>query len=133
MSPSSSKVRIYRFLLERLDENAPCLLARDGYYSNPDRIFLTAGASAGVTLLCSMLISNSRSGILIPIPQYPLYTAVLAQFSGVPVPYNLDERSGWSTYIPDIVRAIEKARAEGTVVKAFVVINPGNPTGAVLD
>ena len=43
---------------------------RDGYPSDPEHIFLTAGASAGVSLLLSMLIQHPNSGILIPIPQY---------------------------------------------------------------
>ncbi|KAH9167066.1 alanine aminotransferase [Lactarius sanguifluus] len=106
---------------------------RDGYPSNPNHIFLTAGASAGVTLLISMLISNPRSGILIPIPQYPLYTATLASNSGVGIPYHLDEDAEWATSAPDIEAAIEGAVREGITPKALVVINPGNPTGALLD
>ncbi|KAI9464015.1 transaminase [Lactarius psammicola] len=97
---------------------------RDGYPSNPNHIFLTAGASAGVTLLISMLISNPRSGILIPIPQYPLYTATLAANSG---------DADWATSAPDIETAIQNAVREGIAPKALVVINPGNPTGALLD
>lgn len=107
---------------------------RDGYPSEPSHIFLTAGASAGVSLLINLLIDPSKkSGILIPIPQYPLYTAALAQFDGIPVPYHLDESAGWSTSIADVEAALEKAGKEGTKTKAMVVINPGNPTGAILD
>jgi alanine transaminase len=110
-----------------------CVAARDGHPASADDIFLTAGASAGVSLLISMLISDPSSGILIPIPQYPLYTATLAQYSGRPVPYYLDESADWSTSAEEITRAIEKAKAEGTKTKALVIINPGNPTGALLD
>jgi alanine transaminase len=106
---------------------------RDGYPSNPNHVFLTAGASAGVTLLLTMLISNPKSGILIPIPQYPLYTATLAAHSGLGIPYHLDEEADWATSAPEIEAAIAKAVAEGIEPKALVVINPGNPTGAVLD
>jgi len=106
---------------------------RDGYPSDPSHIFLTAGASAGVSLLISMLISNPKSGILIPIPQYPLYTATLASNSGVGIPYLLDEDAEWATSPPDIEAAIEKAVKDGITPKALVVINPGNPTGALLD
>ena len=109
------------------------LSARDGYPSDPSSIFLTAGASEGVSLLINMLISSRNAGILIPIPQYPLYTATLAQHSGRPIPYLLDETSGWSTAPDDVERAIQKAIAEGTQPKGLVVINPGNPTGSVLD
>ncbi|KAJ7714158.1 alanine aminotransferase [Mycena metata] len=107
--------------------------ARDGHPSSPADLFLTAGASAGVSLLINMLITSPNSGILIPIPQYPLYTAALAQHHGTPVPYYLDEEAGWATSVPSIIDAIKKARAEGVEVKALVIINPGNPTGGVLD
>jgi len=108
------------------------IAARDGHPADPEHIFLTGGASAGVALCISMLISDAKSGILIPIPQYPLYTATLAQFSGIPLPYHLDESSGWSTSPPAVEAAIKKAIADGISPKALVVINPGNPTGALL-
>lgn len=80
-----------------------------------------------------MLIDSPSAGILIPIPQYPLYTATLAQYSGVPLPYYLDESQGWSTSVASVEKAIEKAKAEGVTPKALVIINPGNPTGALLN
>ncbi|EPQ51972.1 PLP-dependent transferase [Gloeophyllum trabeum ATCC 11539] len=106
---------------------------RDGYPSDPNHIFLTAGASAGVSLLISMLITPPKSGILIPIPQYPLYTATLAQHSGIAIPYHLDEASEWSTSLHEIEGALEKSYKDGIEPKALVIINPGNPTGALLD
>lgn len=118
---------------------APALVfacvARDGHPANPGHIFLTGGASAGVSLLISMLISKpGESGILIPIPQYPLYTATLAQFSGVPIPYYLNETNEWSTSVNEIRSLLEKTLQEGKIPpKALVIINPGNPTGALLD
>ncbi|CAE6402527.1 unnamed protein product [Rhizoctonia solani] len=107
--------------------------ARDGHPADPSQIFLTAGASAGVSLLISMLISSSKAGILIPIPQYPLYTATLAQQGGIPIPYYLDESKGWSTSPDSVSAAVSKALKEGIEPKALVVINPGNPTGSILD
>jgi alanine transaminase len=80
-----------------------------------------------------MLISSPKSGILIPIPQYPLYTATIAAHSGVGIPYHLDEDAGWATSLPDIEAAIRTAAAGGVEPKALVIINPGNPTGALLD
>jgi alanine transaminase len=80
-----------------------------------------------------MLITPPNSGILIPIPQYPLYTATLAQHRGVPLPYHLDEASGWSTSLDEIEAALEKSHSDGIIAKALVIINPGNPTGALLD
>lgn len=75
----------------------------------------------------------NRSGILIPIPQYPLYTATLAQFSGTPLPYYLDESKGWSTSPTEVKAALAQAKEKGVTPKALVVINPGNPTGALLN
>ncbi|KAI0926558.1 hypothetical protein AcW1_002484 [Taiwanofungus camphoratus] len=106
---------------------------RDGYPCDPEDIFLTAGASAGVSLLLNVLITPHKTGILIPIPQYPLYTATLAQYSGIPLPYHLSELSGWSTSLDEIKAALAKADKEGVMPRALVVINPGNPTGALLD
>ena len=94
---------------------------------------MTAGASAGVSLLINALITSPKDGILIPIPQYPLYTASLAQHQGLPIPYYLDESQGWSTSVSSIEAALEKAHNEGITPKALVIINPGNPTGALLD
>ncbi|KAJ7806359.1 hypothetical protein B0H14DRAFT_3484170 [Mycena olivaceomarginata] len=58
--------------------------------------------------------------------------ATLAQHHGCAIPYNLDETSGWSTDPASIEAALTKAKAEGTTPKALV-INPGNPTGALLN
>ncbi|KAJ6481955.1 alanine aminotransferase [Mycena sanguinolenta] len=106
--------------------------ARDAHPASPDDIFLTAGASAGVSLLINMLVANETEGVLIPIPQYPLYTAALAQHHGRPISYFLNEASGWSTDPASIEAALATAKAEGTTAKALVVINPGNPTGSLL-
>ncbi|KAJ7026765.1 pyridoxal phosphate-dependent transferase [Mycena alexandri] len=137
-SSSSTFPFLSRLLLALFPSPNPRLtllssLARDAHPASPSDIFLTAGASAGVSLLINMLITAPTSGILIPIPQYPLYTAALAQHHGTPVPYYLDEEAGWATSVPSIIEAIKKARGEGVEVKALVIINPGNPTGGVLD
>ncbi|KIJ59514.1 hypothetical protein HYDPIDRAFT_183971 [Hydnomerulius pinastri MD-312] len=107
---------------------------RDGYPADPNHIYLTGGASAGVSLLISMLISEPmKSGVLIPILQYPLYTATLAQPSGEPLPYHLDESDDWNTDLATIEAAIKETRNRDVVPKALAIINPGNPTGAVLE
>ncbi|KIJ33545.1 hypothetical protein M422DRAFT_35465 [Sphaerobolus stellatus SS14] len=111
---------------------AKFIAERDGYPADPESIFLTAGASEGVALLINMLISAPGDGILIPIPQYPLYTATLAQYRGVPIPYLLDEAKEWATDPASVEEAIQKALKEGTKPKGLVIINPGNPTGSVL-
>ena len=62
-----------------------------------------------------------------------MYTATLAQYSGVPLPYHLSEPEGWSTSLDEIKAALARAEKDGVKPKALVVINPGNPTGAILD
>ena len=105
---------------------------RDGYPSDPGNIFLSAGASSGVNTLLNVICSKPETGILVPIPQYPLYTATLAVLNARCVPYYLDEGKQWGTDLGTIREAYSKAKSEGTDVRAIVVINPGNPTGASL-
>jgi aspartate/methionine/tyrosine aminotransferase len=67
---------------------------RDGYSANPDDIFLTTGASAGVQVILQLLISKG-TGIMIPIPQYPLYSATIDLYGGQQVHYYLNEQKEW--------------------------------------
>lgn len=105
---------------------------RDGYPADPKHIYLCAGASAGVNSLLNVMCATPETGVLVPIPQYPLYTATLALLNAKAVPYYLDEESHWSTNVDAIETALQKAKSEGIDVRAVVVINPGNPTGASL-
>jgi alanine transaminase len=72
------------------------------------------------------------TGVLVPIPQYPLYTATLAVLNAKCVPYYLEESKNWGTDINEIKESYKKAKDEGIDVRAIVIINPGNPTGASL-
>ncbi|KAI9714140.1 MAG: hypothetical protein M1812_006468 [Candelaria pacifica] len=105
---------------------------RDGYPSDFGDVYLSAGASSGVNTLLHIICAKPETGILVPIPQYPLYTASLSVLNARCVPYYLDESQAWGTNLPEIRKAYDKAIAEGTDVRAIVVINPGNPTGASL-
>ncbi|KAF2267336.1 PLP-dependent transferase [Lojkania enalia] len=105
---------------------------RDGYPASIKDIYLSNGASSGVNTLLHVICSKPETGILIPIPQYPLYTATLSVLDARAVPYYLEESSAWGTDLKQIRDAYDKATAEGTDVKAIAVINPGNPTGASL-
>lgn len=67
-----------------------------------------------------------------PIPQYPLYTASLSLLNATCVPYYLDESKNWATDLSAIKSACTEAKANGIDVRAIVIINPGNPTGASL-
>jgi len=70
---------------------------------------------------------------MIPFPQYPLYTASISLYGGTPAPYYLDESSGWQMDVKELEKAYQESRKEGKNVKAIVVINPGNPTGSILN
>jgi len=105
---------------------------RDGYPADPDSIYLTAGASSGVNTLMHIICASPSTGVLVPIPQYPLYTATLSLLDGRCVPYYLDEKNNWGTSMESIEKSLKEAKAAGTDVRAIVIINPGNPTGATL-
>ena len=111
---------------------------RDGYGSSgivsadPEKIFLTSGASQGVKFVIDLLIAQPEDGIMIPIPQYPLYSASITKAGGVQVNYYPDEDNGWAFDQALLEESLANATKNGVNVKGIVVINPGNPTGAIL-
>jgi len=105
---------------------------RDGIPSDKDKIILTDGASKGVQSVLTLLLKNENDGVMIPIPQYPLYSATLTLYGGKIVGYYLDEGNSWQLNEKILIESIEKAKKEGINPVAIAVINPGNPTGAVL-
>lgn len=120
-----------RFIREAIVE---FINKRDGSSSaDPENIFLTSGASEGAKSVIDLLIARENDGIMIPIPQYPLYSASIKKAGGVQVNYYPDEDGGWTFKREILDEALTKARGEGVNVKGIVVINPGNPTGAILD
>ncbi len=110
---------------------------RDGFQgslqADPEHIFLTDGASDAAKRVLNVLIAGPDDGIMIPIPQYPLYSASITMFGGVQVDYYPDEERDWALDREELEAAYLRAARQGVNVKAIVVINPGNPTGAVLD
>ncbi len=120
----------FRFVREAV---ADFIHRRDGIATDAEAVYLTDGASKGVQAVLRLLIAEPRDGVLIPIPQYPLYSASITLLGGAQVHYQLEEGAGWGLSRGTLERACERARAEGIRVRAIVVINPGNPTGAVLD
>ncbi|KAK0629133.1 pyridoxal phosphate-dependent transferase [Bombardia bombarda] len=111
---------------------ADFLERRDGFPANQADIYLSAGASSGVNTLLHVICADEKSGILVPIPQYPLYTASLSLLNAHCVPYLLDEAKNWGTDVATIKAAHQKAKSDGIDTRAIVIINPGNPTGASL-
>jgi alanine-synthesizing transaminase len=89
-----------------------------------DDVYLGNGASELIAMSMNALLDTGDE-VLIPSPDYPLYTAVVSLSSGTPVHYRCDEGSGWLPDLDDIRARITPR------TKAIVVINPNNPTGAL--
>jgi alanine-synthesizing transaminase len=89
-----------------------------------DDVYLGNGASELIAISMNALL-DSGDEVLIPAPDYPLYTAVVSLSSGTPVHYLCDEASGWLPDLEDIRRKVTPR------TKAIVVINPNNPTGTL--
>jgi len=89
-----------------------------------DDIYLGNGASELIVMSMNALL-NSGDEVLVPAPDYPLWTAAVSLSGGKPVHYICDEQAGW---MPDIDDIKGKINAN---TRAIVVINPNNPTGAL--
>ncbi len=89
-----------------------------------DRIYLGNGVSELISLAMQGLL-NDGDEILIPAPDYPLWTAAAKLAGGNPVHYRCDESSGWYPDLADMEKKITSR------TKGIVVINPNNPTGAL--
>jgi aspartate/methionine/tyrosine aminotransferase len=111
---------------------ADFITKRDGVPADKEHIILTDGASKGVQAVLIALLKTPNDGVMIPIPQYPLYSATLELYGGRQIGYYLDEENRWQLSEQILTSSLEKAAAAGTRPVALVVINPGNPTGAVL-
>jgi len=70
---------------------------------------------------------------MVPIPQYPLYSATINLLGLNLVPYYLEEKKNWAVDIKTLEETYKAYTDKGLRIKAFVVINPGNPTGNVFD
>lgn len=111
---------------------AEFIARRDGIPSSPSHVILTDGASKGVQAAILSLLKNPNDGIMIPIPQYPLYSATITLYGGKEIGYFLDENNHWQLNEGILTESVGKAKREGINPVALAVINPGNPTGAVL-
>mmetsp|Transcript_15358 Transcript_15358/g.27296 ORF Transcript_15358/g.27296 Transcript_15358/m.27296 type:complete len:517 (+) Transcript_15358:198-1748(+) len=102
---------------------------RDGYPANPDQILLSNGASTAIQMLLTALIADEKDTVMVPIPQYPIYSALITLLGGRQGNYYLDEDNGWAFREEELERAMDESISKGGNPKAIVVINPGNPTG----
>ena len=92
--------------------------------TDPDDVWLGNGVSELIQLALNALLDEGDE-VLIPAPDYPLWTASTSLAGGRPVHYLCNEADGWNPDLEDIRSKISKN------TKAIVVINPNNPTGAV--
>jgi alanine-synthesizing transaminase len=91
---------------------------------DPDDVYLGNGVSELITMTMQALLDTGDE-VLIPAPDYPLWTAMTSLAGGTPVHYLCDNEDGWQPSLDDIRAKITER------TKAIVVINPNNPTGAV--
>uniref|UniRef100_A0AAZ3RJ41 Alanine aminotransferase 1 n=1 Tax=Oncorhynchus tshawytscha TaxID=74940 RepID=A0AAZ3RJ41_ONCTS len=90
--------------IERRDGGVPC---------DPDNVYLTSGASDGIVTMLKLLVCGegaSKTGVMISIPQYPLYSAALAELGAVQVNYYLNEEKCWSMDLSELERSLAEAR-----------------------
>lgn len=87
-------------------------------------IFIGNGVSELISMVLQAFVDDGNE-ILVPAPDYPLWTGAVTLSGGVPVHYHCDESQGWSPDLADVEAKI----TENT--HALVIINPNNPTGAV--
>jgi alanine-synthesizing transaminase len=89
-----------------------------------DDVYIGNGVSELISLVLQAFLDDGNE-ILVPAPDYPLWTGAVTLGGGVPVHYRCDEENGWNPDLDDI----ESKITENT--HALVIINPNNPTGAV--
>ena len=90
----------------------------------PNDIYLGNGVSELITMAMQALLNNEDE-VLVPMPDYPIWTASVRLSGGNPVHYICDEESDWYPAISDIESKINSR------TRAIVIINPNNPTGSV--
>ncbi|GAA0500989.1 pyridoxal phosphate-dependent aminotransferase [Microbacterium aurantiacum] len=91
---------------------------------DPDDVYLGNGVSELITMTMQALLDEGDE-VLIPAPDYPLWTAMTSLAGGDPIHYRCDNLNGWQPDLDDIRSKVTPR------TKAIVVINPNNPTGAV--
>jgi alanine-synthesizing transaminase len=89
-----------------------------------DDIYTGNGVSELIVLAMNALLNNGDE-VLVPAPDYPLWTAAVSLSGGTPVHYLCDESKEWAPDLADLRKKITPS------TKAIVVINPNNPTGAI--
>lgn len=95
-----------------------------GFPVSADRVIITAGTSEGIELALSALVDPDGE-VLVPMPTYPLYTAVIAKLGARALYYRTDPDRGWMPDLDHMNSMVTPA------TRVLVLIDPNNPTGAV--
>lgn len=116
---------------------AEFIARRDGGVPSSSDIICSNGASGAIKDVLSLFrgsapINGLPTGVLTPVPQYPLYGSVIYEFDMHQVPYHLNEDNNWSLEVADDLENVINAARKVCLPRVLVVINPGNPTGQVL-
>ena len=94
-----------------------------GWPISADRVLVTAGTSEAIELALTALV-DQHGDVLVPLPNYPLYTAVIAKLGARAVHYRTDPSQNWMPDFDHLAARVTPA------TRAMIVINPNNPTGA---
>ncbi|XP_075436985.1 alanine aminotransferase 2-like [Ascaphus truei] len=116
--------KISRFI-ERRDGGVPC---------TPQNITMSCGTAMAIGCVLSLLVNKEeplRTGILISVPQCPVYAGAIVMAGSVKVEYSLDEECRWALNVHSVRESLYAAR-EHCNPKVLCITNPGNPTGQVL-
>ncbi len=97
-----------------------------GIETDVEHVFIGNGVSELIVMAMQGLLDDGDE-VLVPAPDYPLWTAAVSLSGGTAVHYRCDEQSDWMPDLADVERKITDR------TKALVIINPNNPTGAVYD
>jgi alanine transaminase len=110
---------------------ASFIARRDGTAAPDPKNIIVDGATNVVRIIMQLLIAGPADGVLIPIPQFPLFTALISLLQGTAATYHLDEGARWGLNVLELEACSQRLKESGVTPRLFVVINPGNPTGQV--
>jgi len=96
-----------------------------GAPTTPEHVLITSGASEAADLVLTALV-NDGDEVLLPAPGYPIYPAILNKLGAIARYYKLDPARGWLPAAEEIEALITNR------TRALVLINPNNPTGAII-
>ncbi|XP_055929839.1 alanine aminotransferase 2-like isoform X2 [Argiope bruennichi] len=107
---------------------------RDGIPASYEDIFLSSGATDALRIVLYLFCNSSEDkppGVMVPIPQYPLFSSTVTEYGMYQISYYLNEEKQWALDVSELQRAINESKPYCDP-KVLVIINPGNPGGFVM-